>query len=574
MAGIDLAAVGLKPTEHPVYGAPVILGRLEGDALLVETGLDGQRRMSVAEYAKFFTERERLLGLEKDDPLRYGYESAVWKKADAERAALREKFPVGVIEELDLGGNRASKSERAAKRIIQLMLDKPGARVWCLQSTERSSIENQQSLLWKYLPAEYRTSSGKLKQGATTKITYSQAGGFTEGVFVLPNGSQCVFKYYSMDVKNIEGAELDAAWADELVTPDWLEALRYRLLTRNGVLHVTFTPVDGYTATVAEYLNGAQVVEEVPAELLPVMGNDGEVARYEKVPRVMQPVRETARIVFFHTADNPFGNYPSMKVVLEKATRETILCRAYGVPVKSRTARFPKFRDGVHVVRAAMIPKEGTNYQIVDPCSGRNWFMIWVRVDVRGRMFVYREWPCAKRYIEGVGYPGPWAVPSGQKADGERGDAQKPFGWGLERYKQEIERLEADEVIWQRLMDSRYANSSTMGREMVTTLLEECREVGMDFDPAPGEHIDEGVDLINSLLDYDPDKPVDGTNEPRLYVSEECENVIYGLKEWTGADGRHGACKDAVDVIRYAALGNLEFLEGETLQARGLIGGY
>jgi hypothetical protein len=567
-----------NPTPHPVYRAPRILGKLPGDRLLVDAGLAGKDRveMTVREFSEFFANRENLLAKEAEDPLRYGYEPAVWALADAERAALRERFPVGVIEELNLGGNRAGKSERAAKRVIQLMMSKPKAKVWCLQANERSSIENQQSLLWKYLPPEYRTESGKLRQGATTKINFSQAGGFTDSVFVMPNGSQCVFKYYSMKVTDIEGAELDCAWADELVTPDWIEALKFRLVSRSGVLHITFTPVTGYTATVSQYLNGAKIIQEVPAELLPKRGKDGELSGFEMVPRVMQPVRPDARIIFFHTQDNlfPLNNYESMKMQLSGGTREHVLCRAYGFPLRSRTARFPKFRDQVHVVRAADIPKQGTNYHIIDPCSGRNWFMIWVRVDIRGRMFVYREWPCAKRYIEGVGYPGPWAVPSGQRADGDRGDAQKPFGWGITRYREEIERLEKGESVWLRLMDSRFANSSTMGKEMVTTLLEECAEVGLECEPAPGEHIDEGVDLINDMLDYNVEEPISATNEPRLFISEDCENVIYGLKEWTGSDGRHGASKDCVDVVRYAVLAGLEFLEGETLQAKGLIGGF
>jgi hypothetical protein len=39
-------------------------------------------------------------------------------------------------------------------------------------------------------------------------------------------------------------------------------------------------------------------------------------------------------------------------------------------------------------------------------------------------------------------------------------------------------------------------------------------------------------------------------NEPQLYVLEICPNVIYSLKNWTGKDGTHGACKDPVDVLR------------------------
>jgi hypothetical protein len=548
-------------TPHPVHPIVELIGRRKDGRIAARVG-ERERIFTRDQLAAFITAREEGIRLEKTDPLRYGIEPASWARADAERSRLREKYPVGVIEEWNLGGNRAGKSERAAKRIVELMIEKDFAKVWCLQSTEASSIENQQGLIYKYLPPEYRSETGKLRQGTTTKINYSVSGGFTENKLVLPNGSMCVFKFYSMDVKSVEGAELDCAWADELVTPDWLEALRYRLLTRNGLLHVTFTPVAGYTPTVASILNGAVTTEEAAGELLPKITGDG----CEMVPLIQQPLARNASIIYFHTQENPFGNYPSLKVVLEGKNRETILCRAYGVATRSRVSRFPRFRDDVHVVDADRVPTEGTNFQIVDPCSGRNWFMIWVRVDIRGRLTVYREWPPVDRYITGVGVVGPWAVPSANKSDGDPGDAQKTFGWGLQEYKEEIERLEVGEVITERFMDSRYANSATLAKTGTTTLLEECSEIGMEFLATSGEQIDEGVDLINNLLAYDPDKPIGPDNEPRLYVSRDCVNVIYALKEWTGADGRKGALKDIVDVLRYAVLADLQYLEGDILR--------
>jgi hypothetical protein len=260
---------------------------------------------------------------------------------------------------------------------------------------------------------------------------------------------------------------------------------------------------------------------------------------------------------------------------LEGKNKETILCRAYGVATKSRVSRFPRFRDDVHVVDPEAIPKEGSNYHIVDPCSGRNWFMIWVRVDIRGRLFVYREWPDSSRYITGVGVVGPWAVPSASKADGDMGDAQKTFGWGLQEYKEEIARLEGDEIIRERLMDSRYASSATILRDGVTTLLDECADIDLDFNPTSGRAIDEGVDLINNVLAYDPDKPVGTGNEPRLYISRDCANVIYSLKEWTGADGNKAATKDPLDCVRYAVTAEPELLyvEGDILRPRQHPGG-
>jgi hypothetical protein len=309
---------------------------------------------------------------------------------------------------------------------------------------------------------------------------------------------------------------------------------------------------------------------------------------YEKVPRVQQPVRRNGRIVYFHTADNPFGNYESMKVALEGASRETIKMRAYGIATKAMAGRFPKFNDMVHVIPAARVPHEGTNYHLVDPCNGRNWFMAWARVDARGRIIVYREWPCPSSYVKGVGYPGEWAIPSGKKADGERGDAQMPFGFGLLRYREEILTLEGwkstnvkirtpggdeidgfasteqTEAIEERYMDSRYANTKILSaREDPLTLIEEMERLDMEFSETPPmKLIDDGIDLLNDRLDYDVERPVDSTNEPQILISETCENIIYALHEWTGRDGQKGATKDPVDIMRWIAGMELEYVPG------------
>jgi hypothetical protein len=509
---------------------------------------------------QFITLREEGIRKELEDPFRYGFHLKSWELADAQWAEVREL--------LILGGNRSGKTEYAARKVNEVLAGGDGKRVWCLHSSSQSSVALQQPYVWKYLPQEWRAVG---KKGVVTNISYTQKNGFSENTFVCPNGSQCWFLNYCQDWTVFEGGECDLIWCDELVPLDLLKTLRFRLITRGGLLLVTFTPIEGYTPTIKEYLTGAVTLQDAPAELLVrAAGEDGAATELERVP-LLQEAKNTSkrtRIVYFHTAHNPFGGYENLRKELERASREDILCRAYGVPVKAIAGRFPKFTDGLpHVVAPGVVPEVGTNYHIVDPCSGRNWFMIWVRVDVRGRMFVYREWPSPRKYIDGVGYPGQWTV-SGKKADGERGPAQRGFGFGLNRYKEEIDRLEAGERIMERMMDSRYANSSTVGKELVTTLIEECAEVGLDFVPAPGEHIDEGVELINDWLDFDHGKPLDAMNEPRLLISAECENLIWALKEWTGADGRHGACKDPVDCLRYAVLGDLQFLEGDILKVK------
>jgi hypothetical protein len=171
-------------------------------------------------------------------------------------------------------------------------------------------------------------------------------------------------------------------------------------------------------------------------------------------------------------------------------------------------------------------------------------------------------WPSEVIPIPGVGTLGSWAEP-----DGKMGPAQSSIGFGIENYIKEILRCEGKsegvegEKIQARFMDSRFANSPTMKREFQTTLIDECAACGMFFQPTPGREIKEGVDLINAFLDHDRERSIDITNEAHLYVSEECSNTIYALKEWTGEDGKNGACKDPIDCLRYAALVNIFFVD-------------
>ena len=261
-----------------------------------------------------------------------------------------------------------------------------------------------------------------------------------------------------------------------------------------------------------------------------------------------------------------------MKIELAKQPREKILCRAYGVPIKATATRFPRFRESVHVVKADQLPKDGTNYLFCDPAGGKNWFMLWIRIDAADRAWVYREWPQTDTYIEGVGYPESWAISSGKKADGEAGDGQKSFGFGLLAYKREIERLEGLDGIevFERWIDSRYANTTVAGtREQSTTLLEELEDAGMSFRACPGENIEEGVGLINDALYYDEEAPIDHTNAPRLYISERCTNTTWALKEWTGQDGQKGASKDPIDCLRYLLTSGVGNVEGGRLNVTG-----
>jgi len=534
-------------------------------------------------------DRADMIGLEKRDPLRCGVELGIWKKADEVRRALRERFPLGVIIELNLGGNRSGKSKRAAKRVVEACLAKAGSRWWCCDSTEAMSRSNQMRFIWEFLPPEYKRFSGR---NAVTKIKYSLADGFTENMLVLPNASEITFKFYSMDVATLPGPELDGVWADELIPLPWVDVLTYRLTNRNGIFHITFTPEEHWTETVARFVEGAVTIEEGEAELCPRRDEKGTVVGYAPVPRVQQCAERNARIVYFHTQDNPYGNYPGMRHTLKDKGEEEILMRAYGVVTKSAHCAFPLFKREVHVVAQsawkALEEKEQKTLErvmLVDPCSGRNWFMIWVAMYARERWVIYREWPSYGHlgaYIPGQGDPGPWTVASAA-ADGAAGSAQKSFGFGLDRYREEIERLEGNEEVLERWIDSRYAQASTTAREGVTTLIEQLEEIGMTFRAmTPESRIlgvqDGSIDMINSALFYDTKEEVGKfsaslgrLNEPSLRVVETCPNVIYSLSHWSGKDGQRGACKDPIDCVRGLFLSGIDFMGTDRFTWKGSV---
>jgi phage terminase large subunit-like protein len=254
----------MKFTDHPIHEAPVLVGR-DTAGLVLARFRDGTRRMTVEQLTEFWRIREEQIANEKDDPLRYEWEPPMWARADEVLDTLREC--------LILGGNRAAKSSFAGKRMMRKMLETPNGRFWAFSQTAPTSIEMQQPIVWKYMPPELRNT----RKSRVTNISYGQKTGFADNSFVLPNGAQLFFKHYSQDVSTIEGGEIDGCWCDELCPMNFLETLRYRLITRKGWLLLTFTPIEGYSAVVKDYVAGAKTVEEREAELLPIWAKGGKV---------------------------------------------------------------------------------------------------------------------------------------------------------------------------------------------------------------------------------------------------------------------------------------------------------
>jgi phage terminase large subunit-like protein len=518
---------------------------------------------------KQLLDRDLRIQLEQDDPFRYCIEPDHWKAADA--------FLDETDEVLVLGGNRAGKTEWAARRVAQMLTgvergefpwpqwmkdrcQKRGLKIWCLHTTNQSSIAFQQQVVYKYMPKELRNA----RKSKFTNLSYTQKNGFSENTAVY-NTNQVWFLNYAQDKQVIEGGEPDLIWCDELVPHDWLETLRYRLVTRQGKLILTFTPILGYTLVVKEYLAGSKIVETKESPLLPANNVPG-------CPVGHMPFRATARqgrsgVVWFHTQLNPYSSWEQMQKTLKGRSSYDVKIRAYGWAESTAGSQFPNF--GEHsIVPHDKIPVEGTNYMVVDPAGARNWFMLWCRVDPNGRLYIYREFP-DESY-------GEWALPC-DRPDGKPGPAQRSgAGKGIADYCQLIFDLEGEEEIQDRFIDPKAAGTPTASKEGGVTLLDLLEESGISFTPAATVTVDERVLLINDLLSYNKDVEISDENSPRLFVSERCQNLIYSLREWTGTDGQKGASKDPIDCLGYMTVMNPEFVEAKNMvwKDSGVIGSY
>lgn len=499
--------------------------------------------MTPDELAQYYALREEAIRNSINDKYRYGFIFDHWKRVEQEL----EKHSEALIS----GGNRASKTQIGAYLVVKAAVNNPNSEIFCFAQTAEVSVRQQQSAVWEWLPAEFRTK----QTGTNTYISYTRKNGFTDGCFILPNGSRVSFKTYSQYSNNptiLEGAELGSfdpegvnigAWCDEFLGgPEMIETLRFRLATRNSKMILTFTPIFGMTDLVKQYVDGGKVLEKRRAELL----------GHEEIPTILECKNLNATVHYFWSQDNPWGGYERIKETLQHKSREEILVRAYGIASKSHHTKFPKFNKAVNVVPADTMPtKNVTRYHIVDPAGSKNWFMAWIAVDASGTYWVYREWP-------GVDV-GEWAEwKSGKWVPGPGAKGQ---GFGIRDYIELIKDLEGDEEIFERLIDPRLGAAKYQGHDGSSSIIEDLSEHNMVFVPAPGLDIDDGLQALISKMAWDTTKPMDSVNRPHFYVSDECENIIQALGEYTAEEGLKEAWKDCVDVLRYAAIADLDHVD-------------
>ena len=501
------------------------------------------------------------------DPLNFGVSLKGWVYADA----MLEKYDTLMI----FGGNRSSKTEYGARTVVKAALENPKSIIVCFAQDADASIRTQQSAVYRYLPPEFKQKT----KGVLEYLNYTVKNGFTGQSFILPNGSQVLFHTYSQFIANrskFEGLELGSKtpewhniglWPDEyLEDGDLIRTMRFRLATRDAKMMLTFTPIDGYTPFVAEFLKGAETRKTRKAPLL-----DGE-----EVPVTQYSPEKDAGIVYFHSEFNPFGGYERIAKELRHSTRDEILTRAYGVPVKSMTSLFPLFSQSVHVLEHKDFPdlsdkQKFTCYQVVDPAGARNYTSLWAGVTGVGSdtaVYIRREWPDRKTY-------GPWAEFG--DPHWKFGPASKKLGYDVAGYCKLFSDIEKELEIdpFERIGDSRFFANENADN---TDLFDQFSAHDFHYVPSMGSQEEQGLAAIDDWFYYNVNLPIDAVNRPRIYIHEDCGNLIYAIVNYGAQKKKDEALKDFIDCLRYLRTANYgqgpEHYAGGKLKCLVRSGGY
>ena len=483
-----------------------------------------------------------------EDPIRYGFDLAGWDRMREGLAQYNEC--------LTLGGNRSGKTTGCAKIVMQSVMEDMDGHIVCFSQNADTSIKVQQAAVWEMMPKEFK----KKTKGIEGYINFSMQNGFTGQSFIFPDTRTRVdFKTYTQYSNNqtiLEGFEFGfkqpkglniGAWLDEYLGDAALvNTLRFRLATRDSKLLIGFTPIDGYTPFINEYLKGAETLETREAELL-----------NRALPVKQYSPERDASVVYLHSDENPFGGYDRIAKDLVNSTEEQILVRAYGVPVKSMTSLLPLFNTEVNVLGdepnkyGMKFPdisnkNDFTCYQVVDPAGARNYTAIWAAVNEKGEVYIRKEFP--ERLIYGE-----WAIFGDPKW--RYGPASKKIGLDVEGYSDLFKETEEDLDInvFERIGDSRFFAKENENNEDLFRVFD---DYGMNFLASDGRMEEVGINALDEWFSYNPNANIDEANRPRCYVHEDCGNLIESLINY-GSNGKADeALKDFFDVIRYLRMMN------------------
>jgi len=160
--------------------------------------------------------------------------------------------------------------------------------------------------------------------------------------------------------------------------------------------------------------------------------------------------------------------------------------------------------------------------------------------------------------------------------------AMRPARWP--EPEEDLEDLR--EIIFERLIDPRAARNQSASdgafADLVSKLEAQNRDERtgaiiaepMNFIPAPGLDLRDGISAINELLYFNErEERVALINAPKLYVSSACRNLIWALSTYSlpnDSETADDACEDPMDGLRYLATRGAHYIVmGGKVKTRG-----
>ncbi len=526
------------------------------------------RAKAQAKAAEIYEKREELI--RKSNPESKDCDLIKWAYRPQTFLDLEEALASGE-DILVSGANREGKSFDTQLWLVEWMQATPGVVVAFFESTYLTSVIKQQNVIHQMLPPHLRVVK---KKGRTTDVSFTQKNGFSEGRFVLPNGSMGIFLHYSQDVGSFEGFEFDKVYFAENVPLSFVQTMKYRARGRGKKLQIIydFTPKWGFTPALKEIMEGMVVTKQARAPLLPadVVLVPGCKPGY--MPTEMRNVGKGTRAVFFHNGSNPLGGGAAVRRALQGASTDEIMIRGYGYARRYIGGAFSKFNEKVHCITREQFKeiekRGGIRTCVCDGAGSRNWFFKWYLITPENHRILYREWPDYQRH-------GEWAV-VGDGTDWKGGSAQRSeHGRGYREYKVLIMELEGGrwdtksktwdlsraEHIDRRLIDPRFGASPVPGQDETTSIInnlaeDHCRvepfAPAMYFDKAQcGQFVEDTVEMINDGFAYDTSEPISPANCPSFYLLDDLEQSKTAFREWASNHTEKCALKDVIDCDRY-----------------------
>lgn len=211
--------------------------------------------------------------------------------------------------------------------------------------------------------------------------------------------------------------------------------------------------------------------------------------------------------------------------------------RANGKAMYLKGLIFKNFDYNVHVSKKPIdVPDGAQVWQVVDPAVDKPFASIWGYPDLTGSFNIIAEWPTE--------------------------DFTKMHGCelGINDYKNIFKNMELGWNVTKRIMDKGFSRVRSL--QTNRTLQEDFQSIGLYYEPSysASEEVETGILKVRSALKYNPSKPIDALNRPKLLIDPRCKNVIKSFTRWS-FDPKTGKInddmfKDFMDVVRYALCAN------------------